>query len=208
MYFRAILMRILSFVDMHGSANAFNRIKEKAENADLVICAGDFSTWGKAEEAILRQFNGLKKPVIIIQGNHESDAELKSFCREFKNLNYAHKKLLKVDDFVVVGYGGGGFSDKEKGFEDFVEDVKEELKDKKIILITHAPPYGTEADKVNNDHRGCKSFKNFIDKYSPLLYICGHLHESWSKKQLYKNTLILNPGPTGRIVVLKPKPHQ
>ncbi len=198
-------MRILSFVDMHGSVNAFKKIKEKAENSDIIICAGDFSVWGKAQESILRQFNSLKKPFIIIPGNHESDAELKSFCREFKNLSYAHKRLLKVDDFLIIGYGGGGFSQREEGFEDFVEDVKEELKNKKIILVTHGPPYGTEVDKINSDYKGCKSFKKFIDKYNPLIHICGHLHETWGKKQLYNNTLILNPGPVGRIVVLKPK---
>ena len=198
-------MKILSFVDMHGSAAAFNKIKEKAENADLIMCAGDFSVWGGAQESILRQFNGLKKPFILILGNHESDAELKGFCKEFKNLSYAHKRLLKVEDFLVIGYGGGGFIDLEKDFENFVEEVKDELNNKKIILLTHAPPYGTVADEINKNHKGCRSFKKFIDKYSPLLHICGHLHESWCKRQLYKNTLILNPGPTGRIVVLKLK---
>jgi Icc-related predicted phosphoesterase len=67
-------MRVLSFVDMHGSAKAFNKIKEKAENADLIICAGDFTVWGNAQETILRYFNGFKKPFILRPGNHESDA--------------------------------------------------------------------------------------------------------------------------------------
>ena len=198
-------MRILSFVDMHGSVSAFKKIKEKAENADLIICAGDFSMWGKAEEAILRQFNALKKPFIIISGNHESDAELRSYCKDFKNLSYAHKRLLKVGDFLIVGYGGGGFSEREQEFEDFIEGVKDELKDKKLILVTHAPPYGTEIDKINLSYRGCKSYKRFIDKYKPLMHVCGHLHENWGKKQLYNGTLVLNPGPSGRLVVLKLK---
>ncbi|MBI4154527.1 metallophosphoesterase [Candidatus Woesearchaeota archaeon] len=198
-------MRILCFVDMHASAKAFKIIKEKAENADLIICAGDFSVWGNAQEAILRQFNAFKKPFILIPGNHESDAELKSFCKEFKNIHYAHKRLLKIGDFLVIGYGGGGFTEREKEFEDFVEDVKDELENKKIILVTHAPPYGTEVDKINSGHRGCRSFSKFIEKYEPLLHVCGHLHETGGKKQLYKNTLILNPGRVGRFVVLKQK---
>src|SRR3989338_8298283 len=148
-------MKILNFVDMHGSVKVLSKIKEMAENADLIICAGDFSVWGRAQEAILRQFNSLKKPFIIIQGNHESDAEVNGFCKEFKNLNYAHKRLLNVGEFLIVGYGDGG----------------------------------------------CKSFKEFLDKYKPLFYVCGHLHENWGRKQLYKNqTLIINPGPFGKIV--------
>lgn len=191
---------------MHGSASAFKIIKEKAENADLIICAGDFSVWGNAQESILRQFNALKKPFILIPGNHESDAELKSFCKEFKNIHYAHKRLLKIGDFLVIGYGCAGFNEREKDFEDFVEEIKEELeKHNKIIFVTHAPPYGTLLDRIDSGHRGCKSFSKFIEKYKPLLYVCGHLHENAGKKQLYKDTLILNPGRVGRFVVLKPK---
>ncbi len=199
-------MRILNFVDMHGSVKALNKIKEMAENADLVICAGDFSMWGRAQEAILRQFNSLKKPFIIITGNHESDAEIKGFCKEFKNLNYAHKRLLNVGGFLIVGYGGGGFSERDKDFEEFMEEIKDELEDKKIIFVTHAPPYGTVLDGLPKGHGGCKSFKEFVDKYKPLLYVCGHLHENWGKKQLYKNqTLIINPGPFGKFIELKAK---
>ena len=157
-------MKILNFVDMHGSVKVLSKIKEMAENADLIICAGDFSVWGRAQEAILRQFNSLKKPFIIIQGNHESDAEVNGFCKEFKNLNYAHKRLLNVGEFLIVGYGGGGFSERDKDFEDFIEEVKDELKDKKIIFVTHAPPYGTTLDELPKGHGGCKSFKEFLDK--------------------------------------------
>ena len=79
-------------------------------------------------------------------------------------------------------------------------DAIKNNKDKKIILLTHAPPYRTKLDKLGRNYAGNKSFRNFIEKYKIDLHICGHLHENFGKEDKIKNTKIINPGPFGKIV--------
>ena len=73
-------------------------------------------------------------------------------------------------------------------------------KDKKIILVTHAPPYKTNVDRIAGGHCGNKSIRHFIDKNKIDLVVCGHLHENFGKEDKIKKTRIINPGPFGKIV--------
>ena len=73
-------------------------------------------------------------------------------------------------------------------------------KDKKIVLVTHAPPYKTRLDKLAGGHCGNKSIRQFIDKNRIDLLICGHLHENFGKEDRIKKTKCINPGPFGKIV--------
>ena len=107
---------------------------------------------------------------------------------------------------MFLGYGGGGFSQRDKEFEHLAKtkfnDAIKSNKDKKIILVTHAPPYGTKVDLIVGEHCGNKTFRDFIIKNKVDLHICGHLHENFDKKDNLKKTLIVNPGPYGRIIKL------
>ena len=77
---------------------------------------------------------------------------------------------------------------------------KSKNKGKKIIFITHAPPYKTKVDLIVGSHCGNKTFRNFILKNKIDLYICGHLHETFNKKDKIKKTEVINPGPYGKII--------
>lgn len=73
-------------------------------------------------------------------------------------------------------------------------------KDKKIILVTHAPPYKTRLDKLAGEHCGNKSIRNFIEKSRSDLVICGHLHENFGREDKIKRTRIINPGHFGKVI--------
>ena len=116
---------------------------------------------------------------------------------------FIHKSYYHQDNYIFLGYGGGGFSMVDKAFNKTGEKFKKTIKknkDKKIIFVTHAPPYKTRVDLIVDNHCGNKTFKNFIVKNKVDLYICGHLHENFNKKDKIKNTLVINPGPYGKIV--------
>src|SRR3989344_307952 len=121
------------------------------------------------------------------------ETEIKS-GRQVINL---HKKVKTIGNYNFVGYGGGGFSQRDKEFEKFASKIKKE----NIVLITHAPPYDTRLDYLpQTGHVGSRSIKEFIKKHKPLLVICGHLHENETKKQKIKSTMLVNPGSKGEII--------
>lgn len=196
-------MKILAFVDLHGSLKALNKIKEQAKKADIIICAGDISIFSNDLDKLLLELNGLKKTVLIIPGNHEFDDDLKQLTKLFDNVIDIHKKCFVKDDYLFLGYGGSGFSMTDKDFEKISKKFEKEIRrneNKKIILVTHAPPHKTKLDSIMGESCGNKSIKNFIKKVNIHLVISGHLHENAGKEDKIKNTIIINPGPFGKII--------
>lgn len=200
-----IAMKLLAFVDIHGSLKAIKKIAEKAKKSkpDLLICAGDLTIFEQGLDYLLHRLDKIGLPLLIIHGNHELDNDLKKVCSLFKNPVFLHKKSYEAKDCLFLGYGGGGFSlvDREfiKTAKKFEEKIKKN-KNKKIILVTHAPPYNTKVDMIMEQHCGNKSIRQFITKVKPDLVITGHLHENAGKEDKVGKTKIVNPGPFGKII--------
>ncbi len=199
-------MKLLIFTDTHGSSTALKRIeqKTKSENPDLLVCAGDISIFEHGIGSIFRRLNKLNRKIIIVHGNHEDAATYSKYSKILKNIIFIHKKHHIEGDILFFGYGGGGFAKNDREFEHLAKtrfnDIMQKNKDKKIILLTHGPPYGTKADKLGKNYAGNKSFRNFIEKYKIDLHVCGHLHENFGKEDKIGKTKIMNPGPFGKIV--------
>ncbi|MBI2670510.1 metallophosphoesterase [Candidatus Woesearchaeota archaeon] len=197
-------MKVLAFTDVHGDKRAIKSIIESAklDNPDLLVCAGDASNFGENLDLILKELKTTKKSIIIIPGNHEDKEELEKICNKFENCIYLHKRTYKIGNYFFIGFGGGGFSTRDFEFEEFVNKKKEEIsKEHKIILITHGPVYGTKVDLIPGlGHRGCKSYRKFIDKFKPIIVICGHFHEAAGKLDEIDRSLIINPGKLGKVL--------
>ncbi|MBW2980273.1 metallophosphoesterase [Candidatus Woesearchaeota archaeon] len=197
-------MKILAFVDMHGSLTALKKIKKRSAKADLIVCAGDLTIFGQGTNYFLEKLSKLNKPILMIHGNHEEETELKKICSKFKNITFLHARGYKENGYFFLGYGGGGFSMRDKGFEKLSKQFGERIKklgNPKTILITHAPPYKTKVDLIMEEPCGNKSIKNFIKKTnSIILVISGHLHENAGKEDKINDTRIINPGPYGKII--------
>ena len=194
-------MKILVFVDVHGSVNTLKKIIKKSAKADLLICAGDLSNWGQKLDYLLSLLSKTKKLLLIIPGNHETSKEIKKSCSLFDFAQDLHKASYSLNNYTFFGYGSGGFTLSDPKFERIAKKFKKTIKkDSKIILITHAPPYKTSLDKLPIGHRGCKSIRKFIEDVQPKLVICGHLHENAGNEDKIKKTLIINPGKDGKII--------
>lgn len=195
-------MKLLIFTDNHGSLSSINKTIKKSKNVELLIQAGDISVFEQNLDYLLKKLNNINKPILILPGNHESEAMLRKVCSFYKNIIYFHKKIKKINDILFIGHGGGGFSLRDKDFEKFIKKNNEVINNnKKIILVIHQPPYGA-LDLVMKEHTGNKSYRDFIYKYQPILVVCGHLHEHEGKQQKIGRTLVINPGPNGRVVIL------
>lgn len=198
-------MKILAFVDLHGSESALRELKQKTkrENPELILCAGDISIFEQDLKSITKKLDRLNKPLLIIPGNHETESALRPLCNKSKNIKYIDKTYFIHKNYLFLGYELDSFSPidinfkkTEKGFLKIISKNK----DKKLILINHAPPYNTNVDKLIEEHAGNKTIRNFIEKVKPDLVICGHLHENFGKRDRINNSIIINPGPFGEII--------
>lgn len=201
-------MKILSFVDLHGSKRALKALGKKAKEADLIVCAGDVSQFENALESILAKLNSFGKPILIIHGNHEESYVLEQTCKKYENIEFFHKKTKIINDILFIGFGGGGFDRETLKMEKFFKKSSKKLKKaKKAVFITHAPPYNTKLDKMDfahngNIHNGNNTTRNMIIKYKLNYTICGHFHENWQKHDKIGNGKVINPGPSGAIFTI------
>lgn len=198
-------MKLLAFTDLHLSSYAFKKIKSKAkrQKPDLLISAGDLTIFEHGLDFILNKLNSFNVKTLLIHGNHETASVMKRLCKKYKNMVFIHKKQYRHNGYIFLGYGGGGFSIVEKGFyntgKKFSRIIRQN-KNQRIIFVTHAPPYGTKLDLMVGSHCGNKTFKHFVAKNKIDLYICGHLHENFGKKDKIKKTEVINPGPYGKVI--------
>ena len=194
-------MKILTFADTHGPISEINKLVKKSKEADLVICAGDISFFSDNLEKRIQALSKSKVPVLITHGNHESRMELKKICKPYKNITFLHQASKRINDILFLFYGGGGFSVKDRTFEQLGKDFEKKIKaTDKVVLVTHAPPYNTKLDVVHKHHVGNESIEKFIKRVQPMVAISGHIHESEYIVYKFRKTLLVNPGPKGRIL--------
>lgn len=196
------MMRILAFTDSHGSTAAIRKIKAKAGKADIILCGGDLTLFEDKLVYFVGELSKTGKTVLAVHGNHEGEDAFGRAAAGFENVHFIHKKVFRVGDVVFMGFGGGGFSQVDKGIEGFARRFRKSTKGLKVVFVTHAPPYGTRLDLVAGRHCGNKTARQFIEKIKPALVVCGHLHENSGKKDKIKKTEIINPGPEGRILTV------
>ena len=196
-------MKLLAFTDIHSNKKLIENIinKSKLKKPDLLVCCGDITLFGSNLEKILFKLNSIKIPLLIIPGNHEEDINMKKNCMKYDNIIYLHKGVYELGDYVFFGFGTGGFEERFLEFEKISKKIGKGIKNKKIIFITHQPPHKTKLDKLEHfGHSGNKSFKEFIIKYKPMLSLSGHLHENFGTMDNIGKSILINPGPLGKII--------
>ncbi|MCX6707728.1 MAG: metallophosphoesterase [Candidatus Woesearchaeota archaeon] len=195
-------MKILAFVDTHGSVEAMKKIMEKGKkkDIDILICAGDISVFEQDIDKIMKKLDSIGKPILMLPGNHESEKNMKELADKTKNVVYIHKGMLKIKGYTFIGFSGNGFSPNDAEFDAWSKKVERELKKSdKVVLITHAPPHKTKLDSIAGSHCGSRSIRKFIEKIDILLAVSGHIHENAGAEDVIKNTRVVNPGPFGKV---------
>ena len=191
-------MKILAFADPHYNERIPKKLIDKAKKVDVVICAGDFTNFGRNFDKIMRDFLKFKKPVGLVHGNHEEGEDFRKLPKQIKHL---HKKGFVVGDYLFVGYGGGGFSERYPDLEKMIPKINKRKGNKKVIFVTHAPVYGTTTDYLEHaGHVGSKSALKFIKEVKPMLVICGHIEENFGQVDHVGKTIVILPNDTGRII--------
>ncbi|PKL68619.1 MAG: metallophosphoesterase [Methanobacteriales archaeon HGW-Methanobacteriales-1] len=195
-------MNILAISDLHGSTHKALNNYLKDNKIDLIVIAGDITHFGPAElaEDILNEISSYDIPVVAIPGNCDP-LGVSSQLDNSKAINI-HGKSTAIKNVGICGFGGSNLTPFDTPLEfgeieifEELDKIMVEMKDQDIkILVTHAPPLNTNADKLpNGDHVGSESIRKIIEDYNPDINICGHIHEAQSIDQIGE-TIILNPG--------------
>ncbi len=193
-------MKVIAFGDIHMDCRAIKKIPD-LEHANLVIITGDLTNFGGRKEAlrILEEIRGINPRCYAIHGNLDLP-EVNDLLSGLEiNL---HSTGIIQGDIGLFGVGGSNITPfntpseyTEEEISEFVNRAYECIQDAPIkVLISHAPPYGTVTDQLNNGmHVGSKAIREFIEKYQPDFCFTGHIHEARGKDTIGQS-LILNPG--------------
>lgn len=196
-------MRILQISDIHSSRMA-ERIPKTVEEkgCDIVFVAGDITNFGTVEEAekILGIIAGSGRPVFFVAGNCDPPALLNHRPMNERIVNL-HLMKYSFAGYWLAGLGGSlvtshGMTLIELREEEITSMLSNIVGvEKPSILLSHNPPYGTDADRsMKGEHIGSYAVREFVEREAPILVSCGHIHEARSISKL-GDTLVVNAGP-------------
>lgn len=200
-------MRILAFTDIHGKKSLVERIIEKSLDVDLVVCCGDLSSFGHGLKEVSEKLSTIKKRLLIIPGNNETNLQVDELCRKYNWVNI-HGETFKINECVFAGVGGSTHTPFRTPFELKENEIERILVSFKgirnLVLVTHSPPHNTRLDEVLwRMHVGSVAIRKFIEEEKPILTICGHVHEKAGLEEKIGETKALNPGGSGLIIEIK-----
>lgn len=194
-------MKLLAFSDFHGLyglINHFQEVKKKISESepDLLVFCGDFRN-NISIPLLESRLKRLEFPATyFVWGN---DDQVKPTA-ELKNGINLHLKVKLLGDFIITGIGGDEL-DVQWNIERLGTLVAEsELK--KIILISHIPPFGCCDFAIDGKHVGSKPLRQFIEHYHPIACLFGHIHEQAQKSMNLGTTRCWNVGHNGLLINL------
>jgi len=176
---------------------------------DQILIAGDVTNFGDADDAraVASALVGNRKSrsIFFVAGN----CDPLSVRRYLGAANLdIEGRVLEMPFGTLVGAGGGLKRAGLTSFERREGELKEALEKwlalasgggrrRPLIVLTHSPPYGTNADRLGGKHVGSMEYARMILEHLPDVWVCGHIHESRCVS-LEDGTLVVNPGPCSR----------
>jgi Icc-related predicted phosphoesterase len=162
-------MKIYATADLHGSQFRLNIVLKniKKYSPDLVIICGDITQFGPGDVAE-NFLNQIKVETLAVTGNIDSSDVAKAIDKS----NATNIELERIVKKGIPFIGISGINNEEFKFLE-----KKKILDKKSVLVTHIPPYGSKDKVFLGMHGGSKELRKIVDKYNPRLVLCGHIHE-------------------------------
>jgi uncharacterized protein len=179
-------LKLLIFSDIHNDWKTLERILRV--EADFYISAGDQITCGKGLDGgkgLDRCGQILKtrgEKVWVLPGNHESASQIAGLC-ERHGLHNFHQSQFTAGRYHIAGLGYSNPTPFDTPGEYTEPEIAERLAPfaalHPMVLVCHAPPYGTALDQVRPGlHAGSTAVRDFIERCQPAYFFCGHIHEA------------------------------
>lgn len=197
-------MKLLIFSDIHGDKAALEKLM--ATEADYYFAAGDLANWGRGLEQLGPIMEKRANHVYVIPGNHESEADVAGFCREYGFHDF-HGQTMEIAGHTVAGLGysnptpfntPGEYSEAELALR-----LTKFAGLNPRILICHAPPRNTKLDRAGEGrHFGSTAVRDFIEQAQPEYFYCGHIHEAAGQQDTIGKSRGWNVGKRGQVLDL------
>ena len=197
-------MKVLAFSDVHRDLEAAAELVRQSEGVDLVIGAGDFASVHDGLDEVIGALSGIGTETVLVPGNNERFDDLRdSVSRLWPSATVLHGDAVEVMGMPVYGLGGGipvtpwewSFDLDEGEAAEMLEALPDEA-----LLIVHSPPKGHCDQSSGGEHLGSTAILEAIERTSPKLAVCGHIHEAWGERSTAGTTEVVNLGPSGTLL--------
>jgi Icc-related predicted phosphoesterase len=191
--------------------------KEKVDQLFVKVMKETLARWVEYAEQVLKETN---TPCYITGGNDDMQ-EVVDEIRDTEHVKNPENKLVKLDPIhEMASMGWSNITPwkcprdcSEEELESHIEKVMADVQDtSNLVFNFHTPPINCGLDTVQKlddsvyppkpvlDHgqpilvgAGSESVKKAIEKYQPLLDLCGHIHEARGMCKIGR-THVINPG--------------
>lgn len=193
-------MKLLLFSDVHCSMPAVERLCQLADQADVLVGAGDFGTMRRGTAETLAPFARLDQPLVVVPGNGESFEELQDAVT-WSGGHVLHGDSRDVAGQTFHGFGGGvPVTPFGSWSYDFSEDQAAEglaTCPAGAVLVVHSPPHGVVDRSSRGQHLGSQAIREAVLQSQPALVVCGHIHDSAGQIEMLGQSPVVNAGPDG-----------
>jgi uncharacterized protein len=195
-------VRILAFSDLHRDLAAAARLAERSREVDVVVCAGDLASVHRGLAETVDALRPIEVPTVLVPGNNETDSALREACRDWDAATVLHGGARELDGVSFYGLGAGvPVTPWDWSFDLTEEEAAGMLEPCPggAVLVVHSPPLG-HGDESRGRHLGSAAVRDAIERSTPRLALCGHIHESWGAESTIGDTRVLNLGPEGALL--------
>jgi Icc-related predicted phosphoesterase len=198
-------LKLLIFSDIHNNWKTLEQLL--SVEADLYISAGDQVSWGKGLDRCGQILQTRGDKVWVLPGNHESAGQIAALCERY-GLNNFHEQHFQVGGHHIAGLGYSSTTPFDTPGEYTEDELGARLRPfaqlRPLVLICHAPPYGTALDQVKAGvHGGSTAVRDFIEREQPEHFFCGHIHEAEGAAIEMGRTRARNVGKKGYLLELE-----
>lgn len=183
-------MRCLTLADIHGKFEIFDYLKKnyKKKDFDVITISGDIyegcGTSGRFPILDLRDW--CKKPIVLIQGNH--DFFPRNLFQNDKNIHLLHNETVTIDGVTFYGsphtpiFMSWNWMQTEDNLYNIWNST---IPDKVDVGLFHTPPY-LFCDNVNqssygnnsDSHLGSHSLGRILNERDIKYVFSGHIHSA------------------------------
>lgn len=207
-------MKILMITDIHSNPDRIYEFLNE-NSVDEIIITGDVTEFGP-ESLFVDTLNKFSEYANVHALFGNCDPKNSNELLDESNATNIHDNTSNIGDIQLVGFGGSNptpfdtpneYSD-ELLYEELIKYADVLSSDSFTILVTHAPPLDTNADKIESGaHVGSSAVRKVIEETQPTLNVCGHVHESVGQDKIGKTTIV-NPGDasTGHACIIELSP--
>ncbi len=190
-------MKLLAFSDIHRDLDACAAIVAAAEEADMVIGAGDFASGHQGLAEVMRALEPVAAKAVYVPGNNETLEAL----RGATSARVLHGEAFEVGGKTIYGIGCAVPPLPPLSWQsyDLTEEAAEALLatlERADILITHSPPKGVADDLAGRGSMGSRAVRGAVERVQPALVLCGHIHDCWGRSGRIGRSSVHNLGPT------------